>query len=147
MHFVKPPNGLILALGWRFTFITVSTVPEHPVFGYAVSFKFTKPNAISSADGVKIGVSVESLLKIPGVAVPVVFVQRIEPASETVTKSGNVKVSAHIVVSFWEATMLGFLLIKIVIASVAATCVSAQAALGRAEIVNVTEEVSAEPKL
>ena len=43
--------------------------------------------------------------------------------------------------------MLGFLLIKIVIASVAATCVSAQAALGRAEIVNVTEEVSAEPKL
>ena len=94
----------------------------------------------------KLGVSVVAFVITPGVPdAPVMLVHTIELASDTVTKLGKVKVSAHIVISLNGATIVGFLLIKMVIASVTATC--GQAAFGIADIVKVTEEVSAEPRV
>ena len=64
---------------------------------------------------------------------------------ETVTKSGNVNVSPHIVITFDVVEIPGFWLIVIVIESVTATC--EQFEFGNADIVKITLEVSLEPNM
>ena len=76
----------------------------------AVNFKSTKPFAISFSEGVKVGVSVVSFGKYPGVPEsPVTFVHNKLVLLETVTKSGNVNVSPHIEILFVVATIDAFL--------------------------------------
>ena len=116
-----------------------------PVLGSAVAVSSMYPFVISSSVGVKLGVSELGFTITLLFPTGVVFVQRIELASVVVIKSGKVNVSAHNVISLSEAKIVGFLFIKIVISSVTATC--GQAAFGIADIVNVTEEVSADPNV
>ena len=76
----------------------------------AVNFKSTKPFSISFSEGVKVGVSVVSLVNLPGVPdVTVIFVHNKLVLLETVTKSGNVNVSPHIEILFVVATIDAFL--------------------------------------
>ena len=101
--------ALTIALGCKLTFITVTAANEHPDCGSAVNVKSANPFAISFAEGVKIGVSVVAFVNTPGVPeTPVVFVHKILFPLFTVTKSGIVKVSPHIVISFDVATIAGF---------------------------------------
>ena len=79
------------------------------VDGNDVTVNSTKPFAISAIVGVTNGVSEVPFTMVPTVLIPVVFVHIIEFASFTVITSGKVNVSAHIVTSFEEATIVGFL--------------------------------------
>ena len=92
----------------------------------------------------KIGVSVVAFVKVPRVP-PVVSAHWILELLLTVTKSGRVKVSPHMVIAFVEVIILGFWWIVMVIESVTATW--GQFAFGKTDIVKVTLEVSFEPKI
>ena len=133
-------------MGFKLTLITVTLGIEQPDSGCAVKVNRANPFAISLAEGVNIGVSELAFVNSPGVPeAPLVFVHKILSALFTVTKSGIVKVSPHIIILFCKVVIVGFWLIVITIVSVTGTC--RQLAFGNTDIVNVTLEISFDPKI
>ena len=136
-----------VTFGVKLILISLLAVIEQPVLGWAVRIKTTKPLSISPKVGEKIGVSDEALLTTPGApTAPIgLFVQRIELASETVTKLGKVKVSAHRVISSEDDVITGFLFIENVM--VLWSVLELQLPIPSAFKVKVTDVLSAEPNL
>ncbi len=145
-HAVTSEPAFTTALGCKLTLITSTAGTEHPVSGVTVRVNNANPFAISFAEGVNIGVKEVALVNTPGTPeAPVVLVHNILFPLFTVTKFGRVKVPPHIVIWLALTMMDGFWRMVITIESVTATW--GQEAIGNADIVKVTLEVSLLPKL